>query len=146
MDKIGNNYYKYDPKAPAPERGSLDMLSKEEKMDILVPKCSDLLTKRAEREVPENGKFRRIFVAFEIPETQNETLFSIEPDAKDFKDIRRMSIAVHRKNSDRIISNYMFKGTKEEVLNYLKDEKNYAEFKQTVNSLSNSVDEYYSSL
>ena len=86
MDKIGNNYYKYDPKAPAPERGSLDMLSKEEKMDILVPKCSDLLTKRAEREVPENGKFRRIFVAFEIPETQNETLFSIEPDAKDFKD------------------------------------------------------------
>lgn len=146
MDKIGNNYYKYDPKAPAPERGSLDMLSKEEKMDILVPKCSDLLTKRVEREVPENGKFRRIFVAFEIPETQNETLFSIEPDAKDFKDIRRMSIAVHRKNSDRIISNYMFKGTKEEVLNYLKDEKNYAEFKQTVNSLSNSVDEYYSSL
>ena len=146
MDKIGNNYYKYDPKAPAPERGSLDMLSKEEKMDILVPKCSDLLTKRAEREVPENGKFHRIFVAFEIPETQNETLFSIEPDAKDFKDIRRMSIAVHRKNSDRIISNYMFKGTKEEVLNYLKDEKNYAEFKQTVNSLSNSVDEYYSSL
>lgn len=127
-------------------KGNLEMLSKDEKMQILIPKCSDVLVQRAEKEVPENGKFRKIFVAFDIPETTNEALITIEADAKDYKNQRRVSIGVHHQNSDRVISNYMFKGTKQEIIEYLKDNNNFPEFTQIVNELSTAVDDYYASL
>ena len=122
------------------------IMTKEEKMNILVTKASDLLAKRAEREVPENGKFRRIFVAFDVPDTQNEALISIEQDETQPKDMRRLSVGVHRLGSDRVTSNYIVKGTKKEIIEYLKKSEFKEEFTDTVNSLSHSVDDYYSSL
>ena len=116
-------------------------MTKDEIMDIVVPKAYNLLSQRAEKEVPENGKFRRIFVAFDIPETRNEALISIENDAKEPNSIRRLVIGVHRLNSDRVTSNYIFYGTKKEILEYLKKPEIKSDY-----SLSKSVDDYYSSL
>ena len=93
-----------------------------------------------------NGKFRKIFVAFDIPQTQNEALITIEHDAIDPKTNRRLSVGVHRQNSDRITSNYIFKGPKKEVLDYLKNNDNQNELYKIVTDLSKSVDDYYSSL
>ena len=144
MQKI--NGTNYTPQYSGINKGNLEMLSKDEKMQILIPKCSEVLTQRAEKEVPENGKFRKIFVAFDIPDTKNEALITIEADAKDYKNQRRVSIGVHHQNSDRVVSNYMFKGTKQEIIDYLKDSKNFPEFTQTVNELSTAIDDYYASL
>lgn len=141
-----NTNYQYQSKYQGLSKGKIAMLSKEEKMQILIPKGSDLLMQRMEREVPENGKFQKISVSFDIPDTQNKAQFLIEADAKDYKDQRILSIGVHHQNSDRVISNYMFKGTKQEIIDYLKDNSNFPEFTQTVNELSDSVDDYYASL
>ena len=95
-----NTNYQYQSKYQGLSKGKIAMLSKDEKMQILVPKGSDLLMQRVEREVPENGKFKKISVSFDIPDTQNKAQFFIEADAKDYKDKRILSIGVHHQNSD----------------------------------------------
>lgn len=146
MMNVNNNNNQYNTSFSNVPNGRKEIMTKDEKMNILVPKASNLLAQRAEREVPENGKFTKIFVAFDVPDTQNEALISIEADQGQPKDMRRLSIGVHRMNSDRITSNYMLKGTKREILDYLKKAEVNSEFIKTVYSLSDSVDDYYSSL
>ncbi len=143
---VNNNKNHYNTSFSSIPDGKKEIMDKDEKMEILIPKASNLLANRAEREVPENGKFRKIFVAFDIPDTQNEALISFEHDEIDPKNMRRISIGVHRLGSDRITSNYIIKGTKNELIEYLKKIEFKKEFKDTVNLLSDSVDEYYSSL
>ena len=145
MNNINNNH-QYQSKYQGLSKGKIAMLSKEEKMQILIPKGTDFLMQRIEKEVPENGKFKKLSVSFDIPDTQNKAQFIVEADGKDFKDQRRVSIGVHHKNSDRVISNYMFKGTKQEVLAYLNNPENFEDFTKTVNELSTAVDDYYASL
>ncbi len=143
---INNNNNQINTSFSGLLKKDLNKMTKDEKMDILVEKASNLLVQRAEREVPDNGKFSRIFVAFDIPDTQNEALISFEHDEIEPKDMRRLSIGVHRANSDRITSKYIVKGTKKELIEYLKKTEFKKEFTDTVNSLSHSVDNYYSSL
>ncbi len=143
---INNNYNNFNAPSFEANKDNFSMLDKEKKTDSLLEKGRSILYKRAEREVPENGKFRKIFVAFDIPETQNEALISIEHDAVSPEVNRRLSVGVHRQNSDRITSNYLFKGTKREVLDYINNKDNQAELHKTINNLSKSVDDYYSSL
>ncbi|MCD7740426.1 MAG: hypothetical protein LUH11_03660 [Candidatus Gastranaerophilales bacterium] len=122
------------------------MLSKEEQMPILIEKGAGVLNEKAQLQVPENGKFNRIFVAFNIPETPNEAVFTIEHDELNPKNSRRLSIGVHHNNMDRLFSNYVLKGTKQEILDYLKNKDNYKDILEIVNNLSEKTDEYYSSL
>ncbi len=143
---INNNYNNYNSSFSGIDKDKIPMLSDDEKTNLLIEKSRDILYQRAEREVPENGKFRKIFVAFDIPQTQNEALITIEHDAIDPKTNRRLSVGVHRQNSDRITSNYIFKGPKKEVLDYLKNNDNQNELYKIVTDLSKSVDDYYSSL
>lgn len=143
---INNNYNNYNSSFSGIDKDKIPMLSNDEKTNLLIEKSRDILYQRAEREVPENGKFIRVFVAFDIPETQNEALMIVEPDAIDPKINRRFSIGVHRQNSDRLTSNYIFKGSKKEILDYLKNNDNQSELYKIVTDLSKSVDDYYSSL
>ena len=114
--------------------------------DLLISKSREYLAQRAEREVPENGIFTRLFVAYDIPETNNEAIIAIEHDEKEPKTQRRLSIGVHNQHSDRLFSNYVLKGTKQEIINYLNNKENQEVIKTTVANLSAKVDEYYSSL
>lgn len=114
--------------------------------DLLISKSREYLAQRAEREVPENGIFTRLFVAYDIPETKNEAIIAIEHDEKEPKTQRRLSIGVHNQHSDRLFSNYVLKGTKQEIINYLNKKENQEVIKTTVANLSAKVDEYYSSL
>lgn len=144
--KINSNYNKYNRSFLGIKKDKQSMPNKDEKIHLLIEKGKNILHQRAEREVPENGKFIRVFVAFDIPETQNEALMIVEPDAIDPKINRRFSIGVHRQNSDRLTSNYIFKGSKKEILDYLKNNDNQSELFKIILDLSKSVDDYYSSL
>ncbi len=127
-------------------KGQAKVSEKESTTDILISKSREYLAQRAEREVPENGMFTRLFVAFDIPETQNEAIIAIEHDEKEPKTQRRLSIGVHNQYSDRMFSNYVLKGTKQEIIDYLNNKENQESIKTTVSSLSSKVDDYYSSL
>jgi len=121
-------------------------LTNEEKMNILIPKCMEVLDNIAEREVPENGKFIRVYVNFDIPGTPNEGILAITHDDKNPKDMRVLSLGVHHKNSDRMISNFLKTGTKKEISDLLKDRDNFSRLIEMTNHLSDRTDDYYSSL
>ena len=78
--------------------------------------------------------------------SDNKGLFYITHSAENPKDQRVLSVGVHHKNSDRMTSNILLKGTKEEILAYLKSEENTQTLIDTINHLSDKTDEYYSSL
>ena len=103
----------------------------------------NMLIKKAEFEVPENGKFSKKSIAFDIPNTKNEAFFTISHDETNPKDLRTMSINVRRLYTDRLYSHILCTGTKQEVLDYLANPENYEEFENSTKTLSDSVDEYY---
>lgn len=145
MDKINYKYNNYNIPFSGIQKDS-SMPDKNEKLNIIVKKSMEVFADHADKTVPENGKFLRSNVFFEIPETQNEGLLFIEYDGENPKTQRRLSVGVHNKNSDRLISNYLFKGTKQEILEYLQNDKNKDEIIQSVNNLSDKTDKFHSSL
>lgn len=146
MDKINKNQNNYNTSFSGIRKDKPVMLDKAAKMNILVPKSKEVLSDIAQREVPENGQFKKVFVSFKVPETQNEALITIEHDSKEPKTQRILSVGVHHQNSDRLVSNFLLKGTKKEILDYLKDDKNNQDIINYINHLSGKVDESYSSL
>ena len=146
MDRINNSSNNYNTPFSGTNKDKPVMLDKEEKMKILTAKTKEVLSQAAEREVPENGRFSRVFVTFSVPESDNKAVFSIIHDDVDYKDKRQLSIGVHRQNSDRMFSNFIMKGTKKEIIEFLNDERNNEELKQIVEHLSVKADDYYSDL
>ncbi len=146
MDRINNSSNNYNTPFSGTNKDKPVMLDKEEKMKILTSKTKEVLSQAAEREVPENGRFSRVFVTFSVPESDNKAVFSIIHDDVDYKDKRQLSICVHRQNSDRMFSNFIMKGTKKEIIEFLNDERNNEELKQIVEHLSVKADDYYSDL
>jgi hypothetical protein len=127
-------------------KGQAKVSEKGDVTNILVEKSRKHLLERAQREVPPNGPFTRLFVAFDIPNSLNEAVIAIEHDEKEPKTQRRLSIGVHHQYSDKVFSNYVLKGTKEDILNYLYDQENQESIKSTILNLSKKTDDYYSSL
>ena len=119
------------------------MQNKEEQTEFVIGVVLEAMAKRIEYEVPENGKFNKLSVSCNVPETSNKAMLAIECDALEPKNSRRLSVGVRRKTSDRVISNYILKGTKKEILDYVKNPDNREEIIKTVNNLSESVDNYY---
>ena len=142
MDKINNKNTIFNQV----QKGKPKVYSDKEKTDILVSKSRQILAQKTEKEVPENGQFRKIFVAFDVPNTQNEAVLSIEHDLKNPKIQRRLFIGVHHQNRDRLFSNMLLRGTKQEIIDYLNSEDNQELVKTLTAHLSDKVDEYYSSL
>ena len=143
---INNNFNNYKTSFNGITKKEQDMSEHNEDMTLLMNGCKEFLHKEAERKVPENGIFGKVSVEFVIPDSSNEGLFYINHSAENPKDQRVLSVGVHHKNSDRMTSNILLKGTKEEILSYLKSEENTQTLIDTVEHLSNKTDEYYSSL
>ena len=61
-----NHYTEFNKKLLNKSKESPTMLSYEQKMNILVPKTKEVLAETAEKQVPENGLFRKVFVSFSV--------------------------------------------------------------------------------
>lgn len=117
----------------------------DELIDIFAVNAAEILSNKAEYDVPENGKFRTSEIIFEIPGTQNQGHYFIEFDVLEPKESRRFSIGASRKGSDRLTSIQLKKGTKKEILSFLRDENNSQQFKDALREVSRSCDDYFSS-
>ena len=116
-------------------------MTKDEIINGYVNKATELLAGRSEREVPENGKFTHVFMAFDVPESANEAILEISHDPLDPKTQRNFSVNVHRKISDMFISQTLFTGTKKEMIEYLNNKDIQANIAASVKELSESVDD-----
>ena len=111
---------------------------------VVVPKVHEFFSDMVEKQVPENGLFRKITLSFEVPDTNNIGVYSIEYDHKNPKVQRYLTLGVHHKNSDRLVSNIILKGTKQEILDYIKSHENQTKTIEMSKELSDKVDEFYS--
>lgn len=118
----------------------------EEKMQFLTGRVCEVMADRIEKEVPENGKFSPLSVSWDVPETLNKALLRVEADALNPKDSRRLSVGAYRKGSDSVRSSYLLKGTKKEILDYVKNPENKETIIKVARQLSDSVDNHYSEL
>ena len=117
-------------------------LTDDEKLDRLIDGVQKYIAENGERQIPENGKFStRVGLFFDIPGTENEAVLSVFHDEVDPKTQRRFSVGVRRRNTDKITSEFLAKGTKKEILDYVKNKENYPAIKKTVLELSKHVDE-----
>ena len=57
-----------------------------------------------------------------------------------------MAVGVQHKNSDRLTMNYILKGTKQEVIDYLNNSDSKNEIRKLIEYLSKKTDDYYSEL
>ena len=118
----------------------------EEIIKILVNNTTRFAALLTEKEVPRNGKFSPVSFSFNINETSNVGRFCTEYSAKNPEIERYLSLGVRHKNSDRLTSVYLTKGTKEEIISYLKDENNRPEIEKILAELSKKTDDYFNTL
>ena len=144
--KVTKNSNNYNTNSNGINNNGVDTAEKQDKMEILMRRLCEVLSKRTENEVPENGKFSPISVSFSIPQTNNKAKAIVEYDALAPKNLRRLSIASHHANSDRLVTTYVAKGTKQDIIDYLKNHENQERLVKLANELSDSVNEYYSNL
>lgn len=112
-------------------------------IETLTAEVFEELSERAEKEVPENGKFTGISVSYLIPDSQNIGKCIIKYDPLNPKDSRRLYAGVNRAGSDRLVSVELLKGSKKDILNYLSKQENQKEVIENIKDLSKEVDEYY---
>ena len=117
-------------------------VSQEKNLDNFVDGSCRHLAEIAEREVPENGKFLRVIMGFVVPEEPDKKAkIIISHDTLNPKTSRRLAIEVVKNNDDRAHKTYIFKGTKKEILDYLKDDKNYPKIVENIKQLMANVNE-----
>ena len=93
-------------------------LTREEQLNKLFQAVAELLVKNAKEGVPEIGSFRKLTVRGGIKGMEYEGILGIEQSYR-VENERRVTLGVHGKGDDRLVSNYLFKGTKEDVMAWL---------------------------
>ncbi len=143
---INNNLNNYNNSIDFGKKGKPVKVDRSIRMNVLATKVKEILLEQSERRIPENGKFGKVSMGFYVPDSDNMGILYAEYDPKDPKTQRILSVGVYHKNSDRITSNIVAKGTKKEILEYLKSQDNNEELIKTIDDLSAATDEYYASL
>lgn len=94
------------------------------------------ISKRIQRELPQNGSFSTIVEKFNNPEkTTYAKDFSIEITAglgEELKDMRFVNVKTEHPHLDKVRGGAIFSGTTEEVLEFLKEPKKYTKFIQNM--------------
>lgn len=114
-------------------------MTDEEVLDFLIPKMLECMKKKIDP-LPEQGKFDSHSVSITYPGTTCEAYLNYTYDPIDGGDRnRRLRVAMRHHDSDRVVSFYLFKGSKAECLAWLEQpgileslKKDYAELYTSV--------------
>ncbi len=122
--------------------------TKEFILQSLTQKAMEVMHKSIEEDVPDNAPItKNVMVKFEIPETNNICLISVENSSEDKNTQRDFIIGVRHKQRDKVISNIVLQDkTKKELFEFLEDINNQETIINTINHLSAKTDDYYNSL
>ena len=118
-------------------------MKKDEKLHTLLSGMMEYLEKRI-KALPEEGKFESHFVVMDYPGTKYEGFLRYEYDLTDDSgNGRRLVTAMAPAGTGQAVSHYLFKGTKQDCLSWLKQEgteallaEDYARLKESVDRLS----------
>lgn len=120
--------------------GGNHQMTNEEKLDILVTKMLEYMKKQV-NSLPEQGRFERHSVSMTYPRTNCDGFLIYEYDLTNSSQRgRRLRASMCRQNSDRMISHYLFKGSKAECLAWLEEPGNQEALKKDYAELFSSVE------
>ena len=89
-----------------------------------------------DKELSKGQFYKNAGIMIDIPNyPNNEALLYIKKDEKE-PEWKRFVVSVKNKYRDRLFSNNILKGTDEEIKEYIKDENNLEEIKNTILELS----------
>ncbi len=123
-------------------------LTDEEKQQMrnLSRRVIEVMLRRTREEVPEKGSFMRISVSFDVVRSKNRAFMAVEEDELDKQNTRRVCLVVTRPGCGYMMSEYHFKGSKAEVLEFLQteglEEKLYDRFGEMSERWDEKMDEY----
>lgn len=105
----------------------------------LVKKCMEVCCEnlRDPAVIPADGAFRKYLIRFDFRGSKNAAFFSIEHQSENIRWLRFLAV---RSGHDMAVSNYIKKGTNEELIAYLSDESNIPTFVSDLQNLSDSLD------
>lgn len=93
-------------------------LTHEQQMHKLFGAVTELLAKNIEAHIPGTGSFRTVDVGGHVKGSQYHSSLRVEESYRSETE-RRVALGVYRDDDDRLVSNYLFHGTKQEVINWL---------------------------
>lgn len=133
------NFKGYDmaPKEIKPINQKVDV----EKLKEFNKKALAKIVEDAEYQIPENGKCAPYIFHLNDGRAQNKIRYAIEYDPNEPKEQRIFSIGVSKLYSDKMVQEFVFKGTKKEILEYLKSQTSQDEIYETIVRLSNKAEE-----
>lgn len=110
----------------------------EEQKILLIQKGKKIFRDNVEKKVPEEGPTQRVFVAFDYPGTGYEAFLAAEEDHLN-RNSRRVRVMMRPQGSGRVMSNYIWKGTKQELLRWLDQEERESELLKIFQDLADSL-------
>ncbi len=126
---------------PEPEpqiEAASDLL--QEKKEMLLGRCMEVLARLIRENLPESGLCKGCYVTFDFPGTDNLAGLWVECDLTDTSQRRLLTRAL-RNDTDLCVSNYMETGTQAEILAYLSDKNHIPELLESLQHLSDNVDD-----
>ena len=116
------------------------MADKRKQLNILFEAVTEHLVRLARDQVPETGSFRRVSMGGYRKGHPFHSILGIE-ESYESETMRRISLGMYREGEDRVISNYLFRGTKQEVIAWLEDPENRQEIIDTFEHLESRLEE-----
>lgn len=114
-----------------------------EKTIKILEKCAEHLSERLRDHIPEQGDFPPNQVWFEYPGTKYAGYMRIEKDLlSEDGTVRRLRTSMGQKNSDRIVSHYLEKGTNTQLIAWLSESGSIQKLAESYGQLKESVDNF----
>ncbi len=118
------------------------MQNDEEKLKNLSKELNKRIIKHIEYDVPSYGRFSSQSVTYIVPNTNNKVGIIVEENPKDPKNSRWLRIAANRVGTDLVRSAYIFEGSKNEALDFVKKDSFAEDFNKLSKQLSDNLDKY----
>ena len=112
-----------------------------EKLKDFNKKALDKIVEDCEYQIPENGKCAPYVFHLNDSAAQNRIRYAIEYDPNEPKDKRIFSVGVSKIYDDKMAQEFLFKGTKKEILEHLASKEAQEEIYETILKLSNKIEE-----
>ena len=118
----------------------MNNMSDAEKKIKLVDKGMAMLAEFIAKKVPESGCFDTINLNADYPGTDYKMMFSVEDSGYSKPSGRCIKASMRRKDSDRLVSHYLYSGTNAQLITWLKNTDNAEHFLNSFEHLQNSVE------
>ena len=129
--------YNMSPKEIQPINKKIDV----EKWKDFNVKVLNKVVEDSEYQVAENGKYAPYVFYLEDSRAQNRIRYAIEYDPNNPREQRVFSVGVSKLHSDKMVQEFVFSGTKKEILEYLKSPEAQEAIYEIILSLSDKIEE-----